>query len=659
MSDIETTPTSSMDAFKPPKNIITTLPKMKVATARPKYSEMIIDAIMALKERGGSSRQAILKYISTTYNLGDNSTAINSRLKTALKDGVADGSLKQSNGTGAQGSFRLSDKAKKLKTKKVAEQKPKSPKKTVAKSPKKTVAKSPKKTVAKSPKKTVAKSPKKTVAKSPKKTIDKPTKKTAPNSPKTIVAQSPKKTAKSQPKKTVAKSPKKTSSKSHEKTAAKSPKKTAAKPAKKIAKSPNRAKSPQNSVDKSAKKVKSTVKRLAVPKKSKSQKRLSSVRAMTPSVKSKSAKKSTVKTSKTIKKSSATKDAYFFASIMADWQGTYTVTVGTEDQMTAVTDKLIKREEERQAQLQKRRQEESEQSFKVQESVKLFLDAFKAERLDLEEQLDKSKSVEASNLITHFDNLSQRVSKLQRYVSESAMFLPPYDLKTAQNILTSLQTKIHEKREELIPKKKFAFKSSNRKTDKRPAVSCSLKSEETAKDSNSGDDLVLELAACKFVGISNRTLQKNRNEIDKKDIALANLTDCTVLLYGSPSAIHMNKLKNCKVFSGPVPGSIFIRECVNCTFNLSCHQLRIHSTTNSHFYIHVTSKAIVEDCSDVKFAPCTWTYDGQDEDYATSGLSKDRNNWDLVDDFNWLAADAHSPNWSILKESERITNWNV
>ncbi|KAI8785250.1 tubulin-specific chaperone C [Biomphalaria glabrata] len=346
---------------------------------------------------------------------------------------------------------------------------------------------------------------------------------------------------------------------------------------------------------------------------------------------------------------------------MADWQGTYPVTVGTEEQMSAVTERLSKREEERQAQIQKRRQEESEQqTFKVQESVKLFLDAFKAERLDLEEQLAKSKSVEASNLITHFDNLSLRVSKLQRYVSESAMFLPPYDLKTAQNFLTSLQTKIHEKREELIPKKKFSFKPSNRKTDKRPLpVSCSLKSEETAKDSNSGDDIVLELAACKFVDISNRTLQKNRNEINKKDIALANLTDCTVVLYGAPSAIHMNKLKNCKVFCGPVPGSIFIRECTNCTFNLSCQQLRIHSTTNSYFYIHVTSKAIVEDCSDVKFAPCTWTYEGQDEDYASSGLSRERNNWDSVDDFNWLAADVHSPNWSILEESERIHSWNI
>ena len=46
-----------------------TSPKKKVAAkpkkpaAHPKYSEMVGKAIAALKERGGSSRQAILKYI--------------------------------------------------------------------------------------------------------------------------------------------------------------------------------------------------------------------------------------------------------------------------------------------------------------------------------------------------------------------------------------------------------------------------------------------------------------------------------------------------------------------------------------------------------------------------------------------------------------------
>ena len=37
----------------------------------PKYAEMITAAIVALKERNGSSRQAIEKYVKANYKVGD------------------------------------------------------------------------------------------------------------------------------------------------------------------------------------------------------------------------------------------------------------------------------------------------------------------------------------------------------------------------------------------------------------------------------------------------------------------------------------------------------------------------------------------------------------------------------------------------------------
>ena len=74
------------------------------APAHPKYSEMIAAAITALKERTGSSRQAILKYISANYKVGDNAGV---HVKLALKKGVASGALKQVKGAGASGSFKV------------------------------------------------------------------------------------------------------------------------------------------------------------------------------------------------------------------------------------------------------------------------------------------------------------------------------------------------------------------------------------------------------------------------------------------------------------------------------------------------------------------------------------------------------------------------
>ena len=82
-------------------------PKSKAPANHPKYSEMIAQALGTLKERSGSSRQAVLKYIMKNFDVGKDEKVINQHLKMALRAGVKNGGLKQSKGTGASGSFRL------------------------------------------------------------------------------------------------------------------------------------------------------------------------------------------------------------------------------------------------------------------------------------------------------------------------------------------------------------------------------------------------------------------------------------------------------------------------------------------------------------------------------------------------------------------------
>ncbi|XP_063588896.1 histone H1-beta, late embryonic-like [Penaeus indicus] len=149
--------------------------------AHPKYSEMVAAALRALKERNGSSRQAILKFILASFQVGDERAA-GVHLKQALRRGVASGSLQQTKGTGASGSFRLS----KEELKKAAPRKDENtPGKAVAKKPsaKSTTKKPTSKTAAKKPtSKTATKNPtSKTAAKKPtsKTATKKPTSKTA------------------------------------------------------------------------------------------------------------------------------------------------------------------------------------------------------------------------------------------------------------------------------------------------------------------------------------------------------------------------------------------------------------------------------------------------------------------------------------------------
>ncbi|VDP07457.1 unnamed protein product [Heligmosomoides polygyrus] len=159
----------SAAAIASPKAAKASKPKtaVKKVASHPTYSAMIRKSVSELKDKSGSSKAAILKYMLAHYKLGDNVTKINSQLRLALKRGVVKGDLKQVKGSGASGSFKLGEKkaaapAKKSIAKKPAgAKKPKSPKKAVAaKKPKaEKKAKSPKK--AKAPKaKSAAKKPK-------------------------------------------------------------------------------------------------------------------------------------------------------------------------------------------------------------------------------------------------------------------------------------------------------------------------------------------------------------------------------------------------------------------------------------------------------------------------------------------------------------------
>ncbi|CAG8434083.1 5285_t:CDS:2 [Diversispora eburnea] len=111
----------------------TAKPKAKKAatvTSHPRYEDMIRDAIIALKERKGSSRQRIKKYILTTFKLPDNSTT-SSRLRLAINKGVEKGTFQFLNGP--SGTIKLVKKDAVKKDKKEPEKKEVKPKKAAEK----------------------------------------------------------------------------------------------------------------------------------------------------------------------------------------------------------------------------------------------------------------------------------------------------------------------------------------------------------------------------------------------------------------------------------------------------------------------------------------------------------------------------------------------
>ncbi|AET41593.1 histone H1 Ecym_8315 [Eremothecium cymbalariae DBVPG len=72
----------------------------------PKYKDLIVEAVLGLGERGGSSRQALKKYIKDKYAVGSN---FDGQFNLAVKRGLEAGELSQPKGPA--GSIKLLKKA--------------------------------------------------------------------------------------------------------------------------------------------------------------------------------------------------------------------------------------------------------------------------------------------------------------------------------------------------------------------------------------------------------------------------------------------------------------------------------------------------------------------------------------------------------------------
>lgn len=156
---------------KKPKKASTGVKKPKSKPTHPPVKQLVVAAIKALKERKGSSLLAIKKHIK--FNSKLDTDKLSPFIKRFLKKAVANGTLVQTKGKGAAGSFRLPAKEK-------AEKKAKAPKK----SGKKTAAKKPKKTVVKKATSATTKAAKKTVKPKQKATKPKATTVKKPKTPK-------------------------------------------------------------------------------------------------------------------------------------------------------------------------------------------------------------------------------------------------------------------------------------------------------------------------------------------------------------------------------------------------------------------------------------------------------------------------------------------
>ncbi|CAN4107040.1 unnamed protein product [Withania somnifera] len=278
------------------------------------------------------------------------------------------------------------------------------------------------------------------------------------------------------------------------------------------------------------------------------------------------------------------------------------------------------------------------------------------------------------NLKSELDQISISITNLEKTLAKNTFSLPSYDVRTCLKTLTDLKQSVEHVTCKVIPKKKFSFKNKKKVTTQNDVVAHvesnnsvfrvlgsspngvlmkEFDNDEEIRESNNAVVRVLENSPG-FKGKENEVLVKEfDNDEEIREFFLADLRNCEVRLVGRVRALFVNKLSDCKVYIGPVYGSVLIEEVTNCVFVMASHQIRIHQAKRCDFYLRVRSRPIIEDSNGVRFAPYCLKYDGIERDLEEANLGEETGNWSNVDDFKWLRA-VRSPNWSILPENERV-----
>lgn len=282
------------------------------------------------------------------------------------------------------------------------------------------------------------------------------------------------------------------------------------------------------------------------------------------------------------------------------------------------------------------------------ESTSSFLARFAESKRSIESQLAQCQTADPSQLKRKLDEISASISELEKLVAESSYFLPSYEVRSSLKTVADLKQSL----ENLIPKKKFSFKS---KAAKKSPIETPKLLEPEPEPKKSALESPHSLVLSSTPGFRNNVgevLVKDLRGLEIGEFTLADLESCEVRLLGTSRALFVHRLRDCRVYVGPVVGSVLIEEAENCTFVLASHQIRIHNARACDFYLRVRSRPIIEDCSGVRFAPFCLQYKGIEEDLREANLLEETENWSNVDDFKWLKA-LQSPNWSVLPEDER------
>mmetsp|Transcript_29945 Transcript_29945/g.26505 ORF Transcript_29945/g.26505 Transcript_29945/m.26505 type:complete len:291 (-) Transcript_29945:170-1042(-) len=272
-------------------------------------------------------------------------------------------------------------------------------------------------------------------------------------------------------------------------------------------------------------------------------------------------------------------------------------------------DKLKQREEQRDK-VKERRDHEKDKDVIEEEDADFIQSKLKAYITKINEDLPKyedlkkdKKAVEA-----HFDELFKVFIELRDYLANILFCLPSYTQQSFQKEVDALHETLNKEKDKAIPKSKFSFKMKKGKA-KKPKEE---KKEEIQDEEENDEDIFSLIDENTDLVIKNqkgiRRIVLESEYIGKDKAYLINIENCDIYLPFVMKALYIKNVNNSRIYAGYVMGSTFFNSTNKCSYHVASHQSRIHKANNCNFYLYAKQGPIIEDCSELAFAPYRFRY---------------------------------------------------
>lgn len=147
---------------------------------------------------------------------------------------------------------------------------------------------------------------------------------------------------------------------------------------------------------------------------------------------------------------------------------------------------------------------------------------------------------------------------------------------------------------------------------------------------------------------------KERGKINGQPFRIVNATNCTLVVPDHCEQVTIDNCKQCRIFIGASSGSIFIRDCQQCSFTIACNQLRTRDCTDCTLNLFCVSEPVIESSTNMRFAPFNGVYHGHDQDMRSANLPLETNLWYAVYDY---CSNSSNTNFKILESEEWDDTW--